>query len=252
YVQGFEDYESTPAFLNIPLIELENCYKIDLPQEAWDIIADEKLIAYQKRADGLMRYLGTDVIGGVTDENGHPTVAMDGTWVHVGGRLCSYEPGEVRTTDEGNVFTGTTLARLNGENTIRLYIEWEPTDEDSTEPASGHIVGYDDLDFEMAIGFFATMIEDSDAAEVFFADDFLSKGKTQLQPGDRLEFLFDVYDDQGELVETEAVGNLIVSNQERIEVTDQRLEPCDVVFGGVLTDVYQRTMTTELIESTVE
>ena len=32
---------------------------------------------------------------------------------------------------------------------------------------------------------------------------------------------------------------------------DKALGECDIVFGGVLTDVYQRTMTTEKIEAHV-
>ena len=252
YVEGFEDYEDTPAFLNIPLIELENSYKIDLPQDAWDIIADEQLVVYQKRADGLMRYLGSDTTVGPADENGHPTLAMDGTWIHVGGNLCAYTPGEVRTTEQGYVFTGTTLARLNGTSTVKLYIEWDPLGEGESVTSAGRIVGYDDADVTSAFGFFSGLIEDNETVQELFVESFMSKGKNQLQPGDVLEFLFDLYDDQGEPAGSETLGNLIVTSQDRIVVSDQRLAPCDVVFGGVLTDVYQRTMTTELIEASVE
>lgn len=45
---------------------------------------------------------------------------------------------------------------------------------------------------------------------------------------------------------------LTVSSQERIVVSDQQLPTGNVVFGGVYTDVYQRTMSTEKVEATIE
>ena len=65
-----------------------------------------------------------------------------------------------------------------------------------------------------------------------------------------LEDLFDYYDEQGNRVKTEIFGSPVyVVSEERLAVEDKPLGECDIIFGGVLTDVYQRTMTTEKIEA---
>ena len=59
--------------------------------------------------------------------------------------------------------------------------------------------------------------------------------------------------EEGNLVKTKPAGGKIrVSKQSRLEVTDKPLGPCEIQFGGVLTDVYQRVMTTEQVEMTIE
>lgn len=246
YVSGFEDYEDTPALLDIPLTEVENGYRIEMPEKAWDIIADARLIAYQKTDDGLLRYLGMDNIGAV-DEDGRPLVAMDGTWVFAGNHLCCYEAGEPRETEDGVIFTGTTKAVLNGTETIKLFIEWDPVAEEGDEPISGHVVGYVNQDADSLVGFLEGLLDEG------FLDSLQLREKKQLSPGDRVSFLFDYYDEAGELVKTEPYGStMIVTNQERVDVSDVQLRNSDIVFGGVLTDVYQRVMTTEKIEAHAE
>lgn len=242
YVEGFEDYETQDALVDIPLAEVEDGYEIQLPEKAWDIIADSQVIVYQKDSDGLMRYLGIDSIGS-TDAKGHPMLAMGDTWVHVGGQLVCYEANGSRETEEGVVFTGTTKAILNGTDEILLHIEWDPVAEGEDAPAAGRITSYD-------------MLNDDNPLFGLLSDDVAiaisSKAQRTFDPGDRIEFLFDYYDEQGQLVKTETYGNpVVVTSMERLEVGDKAMGECDIVFGGVLTDVYQRTMTTEKIEAHV-
>ena len=245
YVQGFENYETQPTLIDIPLTEVEGGYQIQLPDRAWDIIAYSDQIVYQKTDDGLLRYLGIDSIG-ATDENGHPMVAMEGTWVHVADRLVCYEGTGARVTEQGTVFTGTVKARLNGTVTAYLSVEWDPVAEGDEGPVMGHIVGYTSPELDQLSDFVESLDENG------LLTGFMSKGLMQLQPGDRVEFLFDYYDEQGNLVKTEPYGRtMTVTNAGRIDVTDEPLEPCDIVFGGVLTDAYQRVMSTEKIEAHV-
>ena len=251
YVEGFENYEETPALIDIPLTEVEDGYQIELPEGVWNIIADYQMAVYQKADDGNLRYLGMDRIGGV-DANGHPLLAMGNTWTRVGGKLVSLESGETRETDGGIVFTATTKALLNDTTPITLYLEWGPVPEGSEDPGEGRVVGYTvsllDTLSEMGEGFeFLGGLINQETL-----DGLLPKGKEQLQPGDRIEFVFDNYDEEGQLVSSEPYGGaLTVTNMERIAVTDAPLDESDVVFYGVLTDVYQRTMTTERIEAHV-
>lgn len=241
YVAGFEDYETQEALTNIPLIQQGNAYQIDLPDKAWDIIVDVKLAAYQKVEDGMLRYLGTDTIGSF-DENNRPMLEMDGKWVHIEGQLVCYEETGARETEEGIIYTGEVNAVLNGEDKIRLYIEWDPVT-GNDNPATGHVVGYN------------YTFEDSPLFNLLSgeAQNAISKGVLQLQPGDTLSFLFDYFDAEGNRVKTETYGkSLRVNKSESLTVQDLPLTSCDVVFTGVLEDAYQRTMTTEQVEMNIE
>ena len=78
----------------------------------------------------------------------------------------------------------------------------------------------------------------------------MSKGLKTLEAGDKLEFLFDVYDNEGNLVSTETYGKKVrVTSDRRIAVKDEPLGECDIQFGGLLTDIYQRAFLTELLEA---
>ena len=100
--------------------------------------------------------------------------------------------------------------------------------------------------------------DESDTGKVTgyqFVSDFnkpgpLQKGIQKFQSGDRIEFLFEYYDENGELVSTEAYGNTIyVNTMDRLKVTDSPLEECDIEFLGMLIDAYQRQYLTEIIEA---
>lgn len=234
YVKGFEDYEQAEALVDIPLKETKDGYEIQLPKKLWKIIADCKTIAYMDAPDGTgegMRYLGSDYVGG-EDAAGNPMVTMDDNWVHIGGQLVCYEAEQPRETDEGTVFKGKVKARLNGKKDVILSVEWDPVTEDAAGMPEGHVVGY-----ENASGDLLSSLMDT-------------KGLLKLEAGDQIRFIFDTYDKEGNLLESRPEGkNVRVTNPNRLTVTDAPLESCDITFGGVLTDIYQRTMTTEMIEA---
>ena len=227
YVRGFEDYDTANTFVDIPLKDTGAGYQIELPEKAWKSIVDCQTVAYLRTEEGRM-YLGSDHIGSL-DENENPLVAVDGTWPHIGGALICYNAEPVRETDEGTVFSGTTKALLNGKNEIELRIECDPVNTEEGQPAEGHITGY-----ELTDDLFA----------------FSARGMRNLEAGDTLEFLFDFYDDEGELIKTDTWGKKVyVTSDRRIAVTDDPLGECDIQFGGMLTDVYQRTFLTELLDA---
>ncbi|MCQ2547029.1 MAG: clostripain-related cysteine peptidase [Clostridia bacterium] len=239
YIEGFENYDDTDAFIDIPLKEIKDGYQIDLTDKAWKIISDCQTMVYQKVDSGsnngvkgaVSRYLGRDHLGD-EDAKGNPTVAMDDCWVHVGNELVCYEAEPAMETEDGCIFTGKIRARLNGEDDITLNVEWDPVDEDSDVPAVGHITGYDDESFLSFLN---------------------EKGSLDLEAGDSIQFLFDYYDKEGNLIKTKPAGGKIrVTKQSRLEVTDKPIGPCEIQFGGVLTDVYQRVMTTEQVEMEIE
>lgn len=226
YVEGFEDYDTNDIITDLPLTETEEGYVIELPEKLNKIIADVKLAVFQKDGDRL-RSLGRDFIG-YNNEDMNTVIGMDDNWVHIGNNLISYNAEQFRETDEGTIFTGTTRARLNGKQEIILYIEWEPVNDTQNAPARGKILGYKDASDDIAVA---------------------EKGYTDLKSGDRLDFLFDYYDENGNLLATETYGRtLYVTNADRLTVSDKKINTSDIVFFGVLTDIYQREMYTQHIE----
>ena len=181
---------------------------------------------YQKTEDGKLRFLGNDHIGD-NDADGHPMVDVDDMWIHINDHLVFYDAQTPRETEEGTVFSGETRARLNGEDEIIIYIEWDPA-KGEDDAVTGHVTGYDYADDELA---------------------FMEKGTHTFKPGDSIEFLFDYYDEEGNLTGTEAYGGkLRVTKPENLKAEDKPLPECDVQFLGVLTDVYQRKLMTEVLE----
>ena len=227
YVKGFEDYDPTTTLIDIPLTDTGEGYSVQLPDKTWNIIADCVTVVYQKAEDGRMRYLGYDHTGDL-DKDGHPMVDMDDRWVHINGQLVCYEDSGAKETEEGIIYTGDVKARLNGSENIVIHVEWDASGSED-DAVTGRVTGYD------------------------FEDDsfsFMEKGSEKFNTGDKIEFLFDYYDEEGNLVSTEPYGKSIrVTTMDRLNVADAPLEDCDIQFFGVLTDAYQRNLITEEIEA---
>ena len=229
YVKGFEDYAPTTTLVDIPVTDTGAGWKIELPEKTWAIIADITTAVYQKTEDGRLRYLGTDYIGD-DDENGHPMVDMDDHWVHINGQLVCYEGKAVRDTDEKVTYTGEVKAKLNGKEDIILHIEWNsvPGSDGAEAVEKGVVTGYDLVNSDTPI--------------------FMRKGTEKLKTGDRINFVFDYYDEEGNLLSTETYGKtILVTKMEAISVTDDPLPDGDIEFLGVMTDVYQRKLMTETL-----
>ena len=230
YVKGFEDYVVTPPLIDIPIVKNGDGYSVELSDRVWKIIADEKQFFYEVTDQGL-KYLGMDYVGKL-DENEHPMISTDGTWVSIGGQPIYYEPTASREGENGTIFTGISKAMLNKKTEIILQIEWNPVSSDSDTPVTGNIVGYEEADEENA---------------------FMSKGLLQLKTGDTLDFLFDYYDEEGKLIETKTSGKTYrVIAPDKTDVTDAPLGKCTLRHGLLLTDVYQRNFQSEMVETVIE
>ena len=232
YIKGFEDYDTADVFVDIPVTETPDGYLPELPEKTWDTILDCKIAAYLETEDGLM-YLGKEHFS-EDDGNGHPLVSMDGVWARVNGHVVCYEAEEPMVTDEGVSYRGTVKAKLNGTENITLHIEWDPVAEDSEEEVTGRVVGYS-LDDEKT-------------------SFFMKKGLEQFETGDTIEFVFDFYDESGNLIKTGTYGNkLHIITEEGLTVKDELFESGSIFsYFGVLTDVYQRELMTEEIREQLQ
>ena len=232
YVEGFENYDTTDLFIDIPVKETEEGYLPDLPDKTWDTILDCKIAAYLATDEGMM-YIGREHFYDV-DAEGHPLVSMDGVWAHVNGHVVCYETDEPLVTEEGTIYRGTAKARLNGKENITLHIEWDPVKEDTEAEVTGRVTGYS-----------------RDDEKEFF---FMKKGLEPFETGDTIEFLFDFYDEEGNLIKTDSYGGkLHVITADGLTVKDELFDAgTEVQYFGVLTDVYQRELMTEEIREQVQ
>lgn len=232
YIKGFEDYDTTDLFIDIPVTETENGYLPELPEKTWDTILDCKVAAYLVTDEGHM-YIGREHFMD-EDGEGHPLVSMDGVWAHINGQIVCYEAEDPQMTEEGLKYRGTAKAKLNGTENITLHIEWNPAKQDSEEEVTGYVTGYSRDDEKTSF--------------------FMKKGLEQFTTGDTIEFVFDFYDEEGNLIKTGTYGNkLHVITDEQLTVKDELLESGTIVsYFGVLTDVYQRDLMTEEIREQVQ
>jgi hypothetical protein len=232
YIEGFENYDTNKVFIDIPVTEMEDGYLPQLPKKTWDTILDCQIAAYLVTDEGLM-YIGREHFA-ADDGEGHPLVGLDDRWASINGYLVCYETDEPMVTEEGSIYRGTIRARLNDEEDITIHIEWDPvTDESETDPA-GHVMGYS-----------------FDEEETSF---FTKRGLEHFETGDKIEFLFDFYDEEGELIKTDTYGGkLRVITEDKMTVRDEPFESGTILqYFGVLIDVYQRELITEEIIEQVE
>ena len=224
---GHETYEEFPSYV---LQRINRCVFVhpeEVAENVWKIIVDSREVYYQKCDEGW-RCLGTDEAG-MLDENDRPLVSTDGYWIHVGNQLISYETKDAVSTDEGVVYKGTTRALLNDSREIILDIEWEPVNDDTADEVTGKIIGYEFADNESF---------------------FMEKGKYELKPGDTIRFIFDYYNEEGKLIKSEPYGkSIVVTSMSALKVNDRYLGECDLKYGIILIDAYQRSFATEMLES---
>ncbi len=229
YVEGYDNYDTAKLFIDIPVKEVEGGYLPELPEKTWDTVLDCATSAYVPMPDtGKLMYIGREHFDDM-DADGHFKVVVENKWAHIGNNLVCYNSEEEVESDAGITYKGTIRARLNGEEDVTLQVEWDPVAKDTEEPHTGHIVGYRPDEEKLHI---------------------LPKGLEELKTGDTLEFLFDIYDEEGKLEGTETVGDkVIVVKQENLTVTDEPFAPgTDIECYGILTDVYQRELMTEVIK----
>ena len=178
-------------------------------------------------------YIGQEHFSDADDE-GHPIVSMDGIWARINGHVVCYEAEEPQLTEDGVIFRGTVKAKLNGNENITLHIEWDPVQDDAADDMTGWVTGYS-----------------KDDEKVSF---FMKKGLEQLETGDTIEFMFDFYDEEGNLIKTDTYGdNLHVITEDQLTVRDEEFESGTIFsYFGVLTDIYQRDLMTEEIREQVQ
>lgn len=184
---------------------------ITLEEDQWDLIQNLELNVFYDDGEGYID-LGMDNVFEFDDE-GNLIGDYDHTWLAINGQPVAYYFLDM--TEDGETYSihGRVPAMLNGQR-VDLMLTFD------NENPNGYIAGA------------RTDYDESETETV-------AKGLTELQPGDRLDFLCDYYSYEGNfrnnyyLGETMTVeSNMIISN---VDVGDG-----DVQATYRLTDIYNQ------------
>ena len=187
--------------------------KIKLDQKQWDLVADLELNTFADTGNGYAN-LGRDTIYEFDDEGG--LIADAGKyWISINNQPVAYF--HMDTMDDGTSYsvTGRVPCLLNGELTNLLVVA-------DNENPSGYVAGV--------------------MADYSQADDVNVSAKTaiDLQKGDKIEFVCDLYTYDGTYQETYLMGTPIVIKESASElvINDTPINQNGSVVTYVFTDIY--------------
>ena len=227
FVEDFEDYDVSAYRNDIPLIERDGGYDIDLTDLEWATIVgcDQglKIKVGSRYADlGSRNTLAID-------RHGHPRLKFNEKWLAINDILVAVHPGQTRRGKDGLMtYTGTVDASLNFMEPITIYIEWKNW---GGTDISGKILGYLPSD------------KDSDDID----ESGMPRGIKQFKSSNVVTFRYDWYDKEGNYLST-ALGHLPISvGVYGLKLSQRDISSEDYLYYGILRDVMNRTLKTEIV-----
>ena len=147
-----------------------NSYALTLSEEQWSLVNDVELNVFLDDGEGFID-LGLDNVFDFTDD-GQLKGEYDGTWLAIDGQPVAYY--HTGTVDDGENYTitGRVPAMINGERADLLLV----------------------FDNENPYGYIAGAVYTYDESET----ETIGKAVTELQDGDKIDFLCDYYSYSGE------------------------------------------------------
>lgn len=226
YKKGFEDYVPKESVDHIKLNKTDNGYTLDLQEDIRRIVVDQEEAVFLKDGKNYLSLGATSM--GEKDKDGNLLLKTDGKWFQINNVVIPYTEEEQAETDDGTIYKARVKALLNDTDRITLSIEWDPVKEGDTELKNGRITGY---------------VQDDNLLG------FMEKGEKTLQSGDKLQFVFDIYNEKGELKNTKASGPAIrVRSQGRLKV-EKKATDGDLRYRLQAIDSFQRAFQSELIKA---
>ena len=187
--------------------------KIKLDQKQWDLVADLELNTFADTGDGYAN-LGRDTIYEF-DEEGSLIADAGKYWISINNQPVAYF--HMDTMDDGTDYsvTGRVPCLLNGELTNLLIVA-------DNENPSGYVAG--------------VMADYSQSEDVNVS----AKTAIDLQKGDKIEFVCDLYTYDGTYQETYLMGTPIIINESAAElvINDTPINQNGSVVTYVFTDIY--------------
>lgn len=225
YVDDFEDYNASLFRQDIPLLENGDHYVIDLSEkEKESIISYEQGVRLKigKRYADLGSYY-------VFDDDGDDDydLRFDGKWVAINGAPAALHPGTIMEAEDGSVmYSGTVDATLNFMILITIFIEW-PED-----GGQGNIVGY------------LPKNQDSDDID----ESGMPRGIKKFKGSNIVTLTYDWYDEEGNYLST-ALGHLPMNvGVYGLKLTQEDISDRNYEYYGVLYDVLNRVLKTEVVK----
>ncbi len=185
-------------------------YVLKLTDEQWDLIQNIELNVFLDDGEG---YIDLGMDNSYTwDDDLDLVMDYDHTWIALNGQIVSYYMiDETRNDDGSYLINGRVPALLNGEQ-VELMLQF------TNEEPYGKVLG---------------------AKKLYSLDETsaLAKGLIELQNGDKLDFLCDYYDYNGEYQDSYMLGERMTVNGD-LEISNVDLgdHPCKVSY--CLSDIY--------------
>lgn len=219
YDENFiNDYSNYYDDTNIDVSELEVTevngeYILELSDDDWDNILDIGLTVWYNDGEGYID-LGKDNYYEL-DENDNLKVQFDGLWLSVDGNFVMYETIEKTEKYE----KGRIPALLNGDE-VYLIVYWNYDDE------QGKIVGYKEIN-------------------QYGHTSLQSRGYKELNEGDKISFIFDYYDYDGNYDDYYIVGDEVTVGKNGLSVEYEDLGEGEFLIFYTIEDIYGNLYYTE-------
>ena len=194
-------------------------YVLKLTDEEWDLVQDVALNVFVDDGEGYID-LGLDNVY-TFDEDKDLELGFDGTWLAINGQIVAYYVTDNEKTDDSYRIAGRVPVMLNGELADLI------------------LVFTDEVPYGTVLG-----------ARFLYSDgetETLAKGLTELQDGDKIDFICDFYSYAGEFQDQYYLGDPLTVDGE-LTISNVKLDdmPCKVTYR--LTDIYNNKLWTEALD----
>ena len=228
---AYKDYydENSLTVADMELTEKGDEYVLELSKEKWELVKSVRINVFAKEGDHYVD-LGmdnADVIDandeGMLDADGDLRIKFDNSWMTVNKQPVAYYFMEAVEDGKNWAEVGYVPILLNGER-YYMFIVFD-----------NEIAGHED-------GYVAGVQPVYDESET----PTLSKGFIQLKAGDKIDFIFDCYSEDGTYESSYLYGKQItVKNTLTVGYMDIGGLECDVTY--CLTDIYGNEFWTEAL-----
>ncbi len=189
-----------------------NTYKMTLPEDQWSLVTDLELNVFYDDGEGYID-LGVDNVFDL-DDDGQLIGEYDMTWFGIDGQVVAFYHLDTIESDGVTTITSYVPAYLNGER-VRLLVVFD------NEHPDGYLVGAN---------------TDYNNGET----EAIAKNVTELNAGDKIDFICDYYSYDGTYLDSYYLGDTITVSDD-MEIGYLEL-PSDAVVKATykFTDIYQQ------------
>ncbi len=192
---------------------------ITLDENQWENVQDIELSTFVDDGTGYID-LGLDNVF-EWDDDGNLLAPTDKSWLSIDGQIVAYYHIDTTGDADNYTITGRVPVKLNDVR-ADLILVFDSANE------NGYVAGatYDYKDGETEV---------------------IAKNLTELEEGDKIDFLCDYYSYNGEYTDSYMLGDEMTVNHDmsEMEITNLVIEDKDILVSYVFTDIYGNRFYTE-------